>query len=83
MNGHLDIVKYLVERGANIRVDDDSSLRYASYNGHLDVVKYLVESGADVHVNGDEPLRIATDNGHTEVVNYLKSKMKKKTSLNY
>ena len=40
-NGHLDVVRYLVERGADVHADDDEAMRWASRNGHLEVVKYL------------------------------------------
>ena len=42
----LDIVKELVEKGANIEAKDNdnyTSLQGASRNGHLDIVKLLVE----------------------------------------
>ena len=39
-DGHLDIVKYLVEHGANIHFNN--ALSWALEYGHLDVVKYLV-----------------------------------------
>ena len=49
-NGHLDVVRHLVEVGA----DKDQALNsgatplyIAAQNGHLDVVRHLVEVGAD------------------------------------
>jgi len=42
LNGHLDVVKSLVESGANIHARDDA-LRWAAENGHIETVKYLVE----------------------------------------
>jgi hypothetical protein len=39
--GRLEIVKYLVEKGANIHANNDYSLRYARLNGHIEVVNYL------------------------------------------
>jgi hypothetical protein len=47
--GHLDIVKYLVLTGANVRADNDRALRVAFNEGHLEIIKYLVLNGADVH----------------------------------
>ena len=48
--GHLEVVKYLVEKcGADVRSDNDLAVKMASGNGHLELVKYLVEKcGADV-----------------------------------
>jgi ankyrin repeat protein len=50
-DGHLDIVKYLVEHGANIHASNDGLLCLASYHRHLDIVKYLVDQGANIHAN--------------------------------
>ena len=44
--GKLNIIKYLISQGANIRADDDWAVVWASYNGHLETVKYLVSQGA-------------------------------------
>jgi len=37
------MVKYLVDKGANIHADYDYALRLASFYGHLKVVDYLTE----------------------------------------
>lgn len=52
LNGHLEIVKLLVERGANVNMQSfdmflDTPLIDASANGHIEVVKYLLDHGAD------------------------------------
>jgi len=73
-SGHLSIVKYLVENGANIHIYRGLALRLSSKNGHLPVVKYLVEKGADIHANEDESLRSASKNGHLSAVKYLLEK---------
>ena len=44
--GHLDVVKFLVEKGANVNhtyKDGKNSLMWASWRGHLDIVKYLFD----------------------------------------
>ena len=49
--GHLEIVKYLVGRGAGIEVKDTTGhtpLMYASFEGHEEIVKYLLSVGASV-----------------------------------
>ena len=79
--GHLEIVKYLVENGADINAKDNNgwtSLIHAAYNGHLEVVKYLVENKADINAigkyfgfDGLTSLMFASMNGHLEVVKYL------------
>ena len=70
MEGKLDIVKYLVEHGANIHSLNDG-LNWASYYGKLEVVKYLLENGADVRFKDDFALRFASNFGYLEVVKYL------------
>jgi ankyrin repeat protein len=40
-NGHLEIVKYLVEHGSNIHAKNNDSLAWARIKGHLEVVNYL------------------------------------------
>lgn len=37
----LDVIKELVESGANIHADNDLALRWARLYGHLEVVEYL------------------------------------------
>ena len=68
-NGHIDIVKYLVEQGADIHAESDKALVLASQFNHFEVVKYLVENGADK--NNDEALRLARRNGHLRIIEYL------------
>ena len=76
--GYLEIVKYLVENGADIDAKDNegwSALMEASYEGHLKVVKYLVEKGIDrVNVKDNDgwtALMRASWRGYLEIVQYL------------
>ena len=63
--GHLEIVKYLLEKGGNINDKDDkcrTALIYASSGGCLEIIKYLIEKGADVNIknnNGETALDFA------------------------
>ena len=50
VNDYIDIVRYLVEQGADMEkvdIDGDSPLIGASVWGHLNVVRYLLEQGAN------------------------------------
>lgn len=50
--GHLEVCKYLVERGADVNrrdVDDLGSLYVAVRDGKWDVVDFLISQGADLN----------------------------------
>jgi ankyrin repeat protein len=63
---HLEVVRYLVEKGANVHADNDYALRWSAQNGHLDVVRCLVEKGANVRADNDYALRLSAQNGYTK-----------------
>ena len=73
----MEIVKYLVENGADVNekgFENETALMYASENGHLEMVKYLVEYGADVNANNQSnktAFVLASEKGHLEIVKYL------------
>jgi ankyrin repeat protein len=70
-NGHLEIVNFLNENGANIHYRNDDILREASENGYVEIVKYLIEKGANVHTQNDITIKTAAQNGHLNVIKYL------------
>ena len=72
-NGHLEVVKYLVEEHqADIHAQNEGGLRWSAQNGHLEVVKYLVEEhNADIHADDEYALRLSAENGYLDVVKYL------------
>ena len=69
----LEIVRYLVDRGANIEHDRYLALRKAARAGRLDTVRYLLSLGAqiDSHTNGWTALTYAAHEGHADVVAFL------------
>lgn len=70
--GHLDIVIYLCELGANVHTENDRAVIEASEYGYLDIVKYLCElRGANMHADNDYAVNMAAENCHVEVVKYL------------
>ena len=79
-NNHLNIVKILIEKGADVNArdhDGDTSLTIASSDGHVEVVKELLENGADVNArnsSGESSLWKACFSVNTEVAEILLEK---------
>jgi len=67
LDGSVDIVKALIEAGANIHCknsDKDTPLIDAVENSHLEVIKVLLDAGADPRVtnlNGKQPLELLSE----------------------
>lgn len=70
-NGDLEMVQFLIKKGADIHTNYDLPLVWASMEGHLEVVKLLIKSGANVLAQDNEALIMATKKGHLEVVRLL------------
>ncbi|EDO04684.1 hypothetical protein SS1G_07167 [Sclerotinia sclerotiorum 1980 UF-70] len=77
LKGHLEIVKILKRRGAEIHTTNAkhcTAFLLAAAHGHIEVVKFLYEHGADLHTpdnNNWNPLISASYNGHIEVAKFL------------
>ncbi len=90
MNGHYDIVQYLVNlyktdntyKPINI---NNNGFRWACDKGHYNIVRYLIElykidpiyKPIDIHVENEEGFRWANENGHHNIVKYLMNLYKK------
>jgi hypothetical protein len=79
-NDRLDVIKYLVEKGAEKNYQHPltkmTAFHLAAYDGFEDIVKYLAEKGADVNLKmkGDVSiLRAVKDEGNTKMVELLTS----------
>ncbi|KAL2817567.1 hypothetical protein BJX63DRAFT_102185 [Aspergillus granulosus] len=71
--GHLNIVRALVDAGADINLNG-WALESACVSGHLEVVKFLLDRGADVNVPTDDygsPLLAAAVNWWPEIIRLL------------
>ncbi len=76
--GHTEVVKVLINEGANINAvtveKGFNALHIASQSGHTEVVKVLIDEGADINAvdqEGWNALHMALTQGHTEVVKVL------------
>ncbi|CAG0896138.1 unnamed protein product [Cyprideis torosa] len=68
--GHLQMVKFLLENGANLSEEMHTGLMEASMDGHVEVVKVLLDHGAEVNMPQDSfesPLTLAACGGHVEL----------------
>ncbi|MGL1891731.1 MAG: ankyrin repeat domain-containing protein [Spirochaetaceae bacterium] len=79
-SNHLEIVKFLIDLGADINaISDDRNntpIMDASSSGYMDSVKLLVSEGADLECqskNGQTALILAVGHGDIELSNYLLS----------
>ena len=76
-SGELEVVNSLLERGNDVRVQDElgySALHLASRKGHLDVVNILLRANGDLDARTRDcltPLHVAAMNGHLDVVTAL------------
>jgi ankyrin repeat protein len=74
-NNHLELVTYLVEKGADINARDEYK-RTPLHDGHrnINMVTYLVENGASINVHdcwNKTPLHYAISYGSLDIVKYL------------
>lgn len=68
--GHLEIVKYLLEEGADPDADEDGeAVQEAAKNGHLEVVRALLEAGADANVG--DGIHWAAANEYADIAKVL------------
>ena len=77
-NGHLEAVKCLVEKGADINKTDDrnqTALYWAVAEGHTEIVKYLLSTKCDITIksglNGRSALHFCAERGDENLVNTL------------
>ena len=77
-NGHVDVVKFLLENGPGLVSARDmweyTPLHKAARFGHKEIAELLIKSGAAVNQktkSGYLPLHLAIGNGHKETVNIL------------
>jgi ankyrin repeat protein len=72
--GYLEIVKFLVDNGANINTSDNLPLVAAAQFGHLEVVKFLIANRPAAHAKDSNAVMASALKGHLEVVKFLVEK---------
>ncbi len=78
-NGHADIVRILLSKGADASIlgyDGFAALHLAAQDGHVTVAGVLLEGGADINLrahnsNGGTALLMASQKGHLDVIAML------------
>jgi len=77
--GRIEIVKYLVESGANldlVNMNNETALHCAANNNRVDVIKYLLDAGIDKNIvsdTGKTAVMIALKYGYVEIAEYIES----------
>ena len=79
-NGHTEVVKLLVEKGATVGLENaegSTPLHWACLNGHVKIVEYLLDKGAKLsscNKSGRTPFDEAISMNRKEVLDYLESR---------
>ncbi|XP_022072876.2 histone-lysine N-methyltransferase EHMT2 isoform X1 [Acanthochromis polyacanthus] len=83
---HVDVIKSLLNRGADVSINDKSRLshqelnvclHWAAYAGNVDIAELVLNAGcslASVNVHGDTPLHIAAREGYLDCVTLFLSR---------
>ena len=74
LNGHLNIVRTLRQRGAAIDMPGWTPLIYAATGGRDEIVRYLLAQGANVNAaapNGTTPLMMSVRESHRTTIELL------------
>lgn len=86
-HGHLEAAQFLIQKGANVNIKDDSGqtpLWAAAHNGDLDMLKCLLSHHANPNMMGQgqqTPFYAAAKNGHLDILKEL-SQPKYKVDVN-
>src|SRR5690349_15259754 len=77
-NGNADLVRLLLEKGADVKTPGDTTLIAAAQSGDVEIMRLLIESGANVNCIsprlGETPLMYAAASDNVEAVRLLLAK---------
>lgn len=71
---HIDILKYLIDKGSFSRLELGKKLITAAQSDCFDAVKVLYEKGAYIHTDQDAAIIAAAKNGNLDMVKFLVSR---------
>lgn len=74
LRGQTEVVRWLLDHGAQLNHLGWTPLMYAAINNRLDIARILIGRGADVNAvaeNGTTPLMMAAREGHQQMVHLL------------
>lgn len=74
IHGRLEILKHLISKGVNFRIDDDEPLMLAVENGHLEIVQFLYGKRVNIRSRNNRPLILSCEKGYIDIVNFLLDK---------
>ena len=75
--GHLNVVKYLIENGSEIdavTTGGRTALHMACYNGNKEIIEYLVSKGSEINIQeneGNTPTHILAQLGWSDALSFL------------
>lgn len=78
-NGNINIVRALLNAGADIKHKNYESVRFAAINGHLNILQELIKAGADVNAkdkDGNSPLLSIYDTIGNKKINIVSALIK-------
>lgn len=67
----IDIIEYLIKKGANVQSENNLPIKTACYCGSIETMKTLIKLGADVRVDNDCLICDAAKEGNFDVVAVL------------
>jgi hypothetical protein len=72
LTNQINIVKILVQAGADVNCSDGMLLIFAATNGHFSMLKLLVDNGGDVRCLKDADGAYLCSKHHPEILEYIK-----------
>ena len=72
IGGHLNVVQYLVDDGADLLDNYCKAMVLACSNGRLNIVKYIYETtGVFYDAQGLSPMIVSCKSGHLDIIKYI------------